>query len=151
MPVLATAERVVKCPTSHCPGWITVDDDRPQTVPCRYCRVTVNTLTYLLEGVPDAPDDAGAAGRLPHAVHEAFNGLLMQVAGMTRGNVYLRPSERVLVGLVPGTRGLIVEYNLALARQTGAAAMVALILHSLLHLAIHPREERPLGLTLRAG
>src|SRR5689334_2008962 len=151
MPALATAERVVKCPTSHCPGWITVDDDRPQTVPCPYCRVTVNTLAYLLEGIPEAPADAAAATRLPHAVHEALNSLLLKVAGMTGGNVYLRPSDRVLVGLVPGSRGVIVEYNLALARQAGAAAMVALILHSLLHLDLHPRDERPLGLTLRAG
>ena len=42
---------------------------------------------------------------------------------------------------------MIVEYNLALARQTGPAAMVALILHSLLHLDMHPRDERPLNLT----
>ena len=65
MPVLATAERVVKCPTSRCPGWITVDDDRPQTVPCRYCRVTVNTLTFLLESIPDDPRGAEDATRLP--------------------------------------------------------------------------------------
>src|SRR3954471_8175679 len=109
MPVIATAERVVKCPTSHCPGWITVDDDRPQTVPCRYCRVTVNTLTYLLEGVPDAPAGADEATRLPHAIHEAFNSLLLKVAGVTGGNVYLRPSDRLLAGLVPGSRGLIIE------------------------------------------
>ena len=48
MPVLSPAERLVKCPTAHCPGWIAIDDRRPQTVPCRYCRVTTHTLAYLL-------------------------------------------------------------------------------------------------------
>src|SRR6187455_1431212 len=105
MPVLTATERVVKCPTGHCPGWITVDDDRPQTVPCRYCRVTVNTLSYLLQGAPETGTS------LAPAVHEAFNSLMLHVAGMTGGNVYLRPIDRTLVSLVPSSRGVAVEYN----------------------------------------
>ncbi len=151
MSVLVSTERVVKCPTSHCPGWITVRDDRPQTVPCPYCRVTVNTLAYVLEGIADDPVDAAAETRLPPAVHQAFNSLLLRVAGRTGGNVYLRPADRVIAGLVPSTRGVIVEYNVAIGRQAGPAALVALILHPLLHIDLHPREEKPLGLALRAG
>ncbi|HMA34912.1 MAG TPA: hypothetical protein VKY74_10580 [Chloroflexia bacterium] len=148
MPLLATAERVVKCPTGHCPGWITVDDDRPQTVPCRYCRVTVNTLRYLLEGIPDS---GTAASHLTPAVHAAFNSLLLAAAGMTGGNVYLRPIDRTVVSLVPSTRGVIVEYNPVIARQAGPAAVVTLLFHYLLHIDLHPRQERPLGLLLRPG
>ena len=151
MSPLATAERVVKCPTSHCPGWITVDDERPQTVPCRYCRLTINTLTYLLKGTPDAPAPDAATPALPPAVHEAFNSLLLAVAGQTGGNIYLRPAERTIVDLVPSTRGVIVEYNTALARHTGPAAVVALIFHRLLHIQMHPAQDKPLGLQLRPG
>ena len=147
MPLLATAERVVKCPTGHCPGWITVDDERPQTPPCRYCRVTVNTLSFLLESA----SETGAAPQMPAAVHETFNGLLLKLAGMTGGNVYLRPIDRTIVSLVPSTRGVIIEYNPMIARHAGPAAVVALILHHLLHIEQHPRHEKPLGMVLRAG
>ena len=69
--MLATTERVVKCPTGHCPGWITVDDSRPQTLPCRYCRVTVNTLAYLLDSTADSAEGATESTRVPPRVHEA--------------------------------------------------------------------------------
>lgn len=147
MPLLATAERVVKCPTGHCPGWITVDDERPQTPPCRYCRVTVNTLSFLLEST----SETAAAPQMPAAVHETFNGLLLKLAGQTGGNVYLRPIDRTIVSLVPSTRGVIIEYNPVIARLAGPAAIVALILHHLLHIEQHPRQEKPLGMLLRAG
>jgi hypothetical protein len=147
MPLLATAERVVKCPTGHCPGWITIDDERPQTPPCRYCRITVNTLSFLLEST----SETAAAPQMPAAVHETFNGLLLKLAGQTGGNVYLRPIDRTIVSLVPSTRGVIIEYNPVIARQAGPAAIVALILHHLLHIEQHPRQEKPLGMLLRAG
>jgi hypothetical protein len=151
MPMLATTERVVKCPTGHCPGWITVDDSRPQTLPCRYCRVTVNTLAYLLDSTADSAEGATEATRVPQRVHEGFNGLLLRAAGMTGGNVYLRAIDRTVVSLVPSTRGVIIEFNPVIARQAGPAAMVALILHPLLHIDLHPRQEKPLGMTLRPG
>lgn len=149
MPVLATAERVVKCPTGHCPGWITIDDARPQTVPCRYCRVTVNTLSYLLENTSDPI--GGRTHALPHTVHEAFNGLLLAVAGMTGGNVYLRPIDRTIVSLMPSTRGVIIEYNPVIARRAGPAAVAAMIFHYLLHIEQHPRNEKLLGLVVKPG
>src|SRR5207248_11348791 len=43
--------RVVKCPTPQCPGWITLDSTRHQTEPCRYCRIGVDTLRFLLSRV----------------------------------------------------------------------------------------------------
>jgi hypothetical protein len=147
MPVLASAERVVKCPTGHCPGWLTVRDDRPQTAPCRYCRVTVNTLTFVLDNTPGQEGTAA----LPPAVHEAINDLLLATAGRTGGNVYIRPMERSIVGLVPSVRGLIVEYNPIIARYAGPEAAVALMLHHLLHIELHPRDEKPFSLGLRAG
>lgn len=143
MPILATAERVVKCPTGHCPGWITVVDDRPQTAPCRYCRVTVNTLSFILENTP------GSVSLSP-AVHAAVNDLLLTTAGVTRGNVYLRPMERTVLALLPSTRGVIIEYNPIIARQAGPAAVVALMLHHLLHLDGH-RDDKPTAMALRPG
>src|SRR5688500_14852540 len=105
------APRVVKCPTPQCPGWITVDSTRHQTEPCRYCRVGVDTLRFLLSRV-------GAENKvLPVEVHEEFNRLMLTMAGAWGQNVYLRPSRETLVDLKAGQRGVIVEYNPALGRR----------------------------------
>ena len=146
MPVLSPTERMVKCPTAHCPGWIAVDSHRPQTVPCRYCRVTVHTLAYLL-GQTDVAARAAAEGApaidlLAPALHDAFNGLMLAQAGATGGNVYLRPTERALVGITASPRGVTIEYNAALAARLGPAALIGLLMHRLLHGELHPRSER---------
>ena len=63
--------RVVKCPTPQCPGWITQDSTRHQTEPCRYCRIGVDTLRFLLSRV-------GAEHKaLSPQVHEEFNRLML--------------------------------------------------------------------------
>jgi hypothetical protein len=154
MPVLSPAERLVKCPTAHCPGWIAIDDRRPQTVPCRYCRVTTHTLAYLLSqgdvGRGEADGEATVDLQDP-ALHAAFNGLMLALAGNTGGNVYLRPTERALVAITGGPRGVIIEYNAALAGGVSAAAMVGLLMHRLLHVDIHPRTERIWRADLKPG
>jgi hypothetical protein len=154
MPVLSPAERLVKCPTAHCPGWIAIDDRRPQTVPCRYCRVTTHTLAYLLSqgdvGRGQADGDATVDLQDP-ALHSVFNGLMLALAGNTGGNVYLRPTDRALVGISGGPRGVVIEYNAALAGGVSAAAMVGLLMHRLLHVDIHPRTERIWRADLKPG
>jgi hypothetical protein len=136
---------MVKCPTAHCPGWLTVDDRRPQTVPCRYCRVTVHTLAYLLGQTAGtsarAPEDAGVDSQAP-ALHAAFNELMLALAGTVGGNVYLRPTDRALVAMTTSPRGVIIEYNAALAGNVGAGAIIGLLMHRLLHVELHPRTER---------
>ena len=127
------APRVVKCPTPHCPGWITMDSTRHQTEPCRYCRVGVDTLRFLLSRV-------GAENKvLPAEVHEEFNRLMLTMAGAWGQNVYLRPSNETLVDLKAGQRGVVVEYNPALgaAGDDGPAPLVGIILHKLLHFEAH--------------
>src|SRR4029078_12111602 len=95
---------VVKCPTPQCPGWITLDSTRHQTEPCRYCRVGVDTLRFLLSRV-------GADHKaLPTEVHDEFNRLMLTMAGAWGRNVYLRPSNKTLVDLLPGSRGVTLEY-----------------------------------------
>lgn len=153
MPVLSPAERMVKCPTAHCPGWLTVDDHRPQTVPCRYCRVTVHTLAYLLGQAAGATAAAATAGpdlQAP-ALHAAFNELMLALAGAVGGNVYLRPTDRALVAMTTSPRGVIIEYNAVLAGRVGAAAVVGLIMHRLLHVDLHPRTERGWRVELKPG
>src|SRR5437588_3766176 len=87
------APRVVKCPTPQCPGWITLDSTRHQTEPCRYCRIGVDTLRFLLSRV-------GAENKaLPAQVHDEFNRLMLAMAGAWGQNVYLRPSRATLVDL----------------------------------------------------
>ena len=127
------APRVVKCPTPQCPGWITVDSTRHQTEPCRYCRIGVDTLRFLLSRV-------GAENKvLPAEVHEEFNRLMLTMAGAWGQNVYLRPSRGTLVDLKAGQRGVVVEYNPALgaAGEDGPAPLVGIILHKLLHFEAH--------------
>ena len=127
------APRVVKCPTPQCPGWITVDSTRHQTEPCRYCRIGVDTLRFLLSRV-------GAENKvLPADVHEEFNRLMLTMAGAWGQNVYLRPSKETLVDLKAGQRGVVVEYNPALgvAGDDGPAPLVGIILHKLLHFEAH--------------
>jgi hypothetical protein len=154
MPVLSPAERLVKCPTAHCPGWIAIDDRRPQTVPCRYCRVTTHTLAYLLsQGDVGSAEtsDAALVDLQDPALHATFNGLMLALAGNTGGNVYLRPTDRALVTMTGGPRGVILEYNAALAGGVSAAAMVGLLMHRLLHVDIHPHSERIWRADLKPG
>src|ERR671935_981164 len=109
--------RVVKCPTPQCPGWITLDSTRHQTEPCRYCRIGVDPLRFLLSR-------GGAENKaLPPQVHDEFNRLMLAMAGAWGRNVYLRPSTQALVDLTAGARGVTVEYNpiLGAAGRGGAA------------------------------
>jgi len=138
--------RVAKCPTPQCPGWITLDSTRHQTEPCRYCRVGVDTLRYLLSRV-------GAEHKaLPPEVHDEFNRLMLTMAGAWGRNVYLRPSHRTLVDLLPGARGVTLEYNplLGAAGSDGVAPLVGTILHKLLHFEAHLGERVP-QLSARSG
>lgn len=138
--------RVVKCPTPQCPGWITLDSTRHQTEPCRYCRVGVDTLRFLLSRV-------GAEHKsLPPEVHDEFNRLMLTMAGAWGRNVYLRPSHKTLVDLLPGARGVTLEYNplLGAAGRDGAAPLVGTILHKLLHFEAHLGERVP-QITARSG
>ncbi len=131
--------RVVKCPTPQCPGWITLDITRHQTEPCRYCRVGVDTLRFLLSRV-------GAENKaLPPQVHDEFNRLMLAMAGAWGRNVYLRPSRTTLVDILAGARGVTVEYNplLGAAGQDGAAPLVGTILHKLLHFEAHLGQRVP--------
>lgn len=131
--------RVVKCPTPQCPGWITMDITRHQTEPCRYCRIGVDTLRFLLSRV-------GTENKaLPPQVHDEFNRLMLTMAGAWGRNVYLRPSRTTLVDILAGSRGVIVEYNplLGAAGQDGAAPLVGTILHKLLHFEAHLGQRVP--------
>src|SRR6476661_3487360 len=154
MPVLTATERLVKCPTPHCPGWIIVDDHRPQTVPCRYCRVTVHTLAYLLGQADVAVAREGAETSVDlqdSALHATFNDLVLGLAGTTEGNVYLRPTDRALVTLIRGPRGVVVEYHAALAGRVDPAALIGMLMHWLLHIDLHPRNERMWRAEPKAG
>lgn len=138
--------RVVKCPTPQCPGWITLDSTRHQTEPCRYCRVGVDTLRFLLSRV-------GADNKvLPPNVHDEFNRLMLTMAGAWGQNVYLRPSTDTLVDLKSGARGVTVEYNPLLgdAGSDGAAPLVGVILHKLLHFEAHLGGRMP-QLSVKSG
>jgi hypothetical protein len=138
--------RVVKCPTPQCPGWITLDSTRHQTEPCRYCRISVDTLRFLLSRV-------GAENKaLPPQVHDEFNRLMLGMAGAWGRNVYLRPSTQALVDLMAGSRGVTVEYNpmLGAAGLDGAAPLVGTILHKLLHFEAHLGQRIP-QLTVRSA
>jgi hypothetical protein len=138
--------RVVKCPTPQCPGWITLDSSRHQTEPCRYCRISVDTLRFLLSRV-------GAENKvLPPQVHDEFNRLMLAMAGAWGRNVYLRPSTQALVDLTAGTRGVTVEYNplLGAAGLDGTAPLVGTILHKLLHFEAHLGQRIP-QLAARSG
>ncbi|HET9495781.1 MAG TPA: hypothetical protein VFR15_16270 [Chloroflexia bacterium] len=138
-PVHLQIPRVVKCPTPQCPGWITLDSTRHQTEPCRYCRVGVDTLRFLLSRV-------GAENKvLPAGVHDEFNRLMLTMAGAWGMNVYLRPSTEALVDLKAGARGVTVEYNPRLgdAGEDGAAPLVGVILHKLLHFEAHVGQRTP--------
>src|SRR5437879_68790 len=138
--------RVVKCPTPQCPGWITLDSTRHQTEPCRYCRVGVDPLRFLLSRV-------GAEHKaLPPQVHEEFNRLMLAMAGAWGRNVYLRPSQEALVDITAGARGVTIEYNplLGAAGRDGAAPLVGTILHKLLHFEAHLGQRTP-QLSMRSG
>lgn len=138
-PVPLMTPRVVKCPTPQCPGWITLDSTRHQTEPCRYCRVGVDTLRFLLSRV-------GAENKaLPAQIHEEFNRLMLTMAGAWGQNVYLRPSRETLVDLKSGARGVTIEYNplLGAAGSDGAAPLVGIILHKLLHFEAHLGQKPP--------
>src|ERR1044072_3892854 len=130
---------LLKCPTAQCPGWITLDSTRHQTEPCRYCRISVDTLRFLLSRV--GSDNKA----LPAQVHDDFNRLMISMAGAWGRNVYLRPSPESLVDLVPGARGVTVEYNpiLGAAGRDGAAPLVGTILHKLLHFEAHVGQRVP--------
>jgi len=131
--------RVVKCPTPMCPGWITLDSTRHQTEPCRYCRIGVDTLRFLLSRV-------GADNKvLSPEVHDEFNRLMLTMAGAWGQNVYLRASDKTLVDIKPGARGVTVEYNpyLGDAGSDGAAPLVGVILHKLLHFEAHLGQRAP--------
>ncbi len=145
-PVNLQTPRVVKCPTPQCPGWITLDSTRHQTEPCRYCRVGVDTLRFLLSRV-------GAEHKaLPHEVHDEFNRLMLTMAGAWGRNVYLQPSPKTLVDLLPGARGVTVEYNplLGAAGADGAGPLVGTILHKLLHFEAHIGQRVP-QITTKSG
>ena len=138
--------RVVKCPTPQCPGWITLDSTRHQTEPCRYCRIGVDTLRFLLSRV-------GAENKaLPSQVHDEFNRLMLTMAGAWGQNVYLRPSQQTLVDLRSGARGVTVEYNPQLgdAGSDGPAPLVGIILHKLLHFEAH-LGQKTLQLLAKSG
>ncbi len=131
--------RVVKCPTPGCPGWITLDITRHQTEPCRYCRIGVDTLRFLLSRI-------GAEHKsLPPEVHDEFNRLMLTMAGAWGQNVYLRPSHTTLVDLKAGVHGVVIEYNplLGNAGADGPAPLVGIILHKLLHFEAHLGQRGP--------
>jgi hypothetical protein len=137
---------VVKCPTPQCPGWITLDSTRHQTEPCRYCRIGVDTLRFLLSRV-------GADNKaLPPQVHDEFNRLMLTMAGAWGQNVYLRPSTNTLVDLKSGSRGVTIEYNPQLgdAGKDGAGPLVGVILHKLLHFEAHLGQKLP-QLSVKSG
>ena len=140
--------QVVKCPTPHCPGWITLDSTRHQTEPCRYCRVGVDTLRFLLSRVGAEPESKA----LPQSVHDWFNRLMLTMAGAWGQNVYLRPSDEGLVDLRAGQRGVIIEYNPQLgdAGEDGPAPLVGVILHKLLHFEAH-LGARPAQIVAKSG
>ena len=148
MPVLAP-ERLVKCPTEHCPGWIALEDGRPQTVPCRYCRVTAHTLSYLLSQIGERELAVGLLDIWAPKLHEQFNNLVLQLAGTVHNNVYIRPMDRALVTRSPGRHGESLEYNPEIAAVVGGAPMIALMLHELLHFELHQGEDRPLQITIK--
>ena len=130
---------VVKCPTPQCPGWITLDSTRHQTEPCRYCRIGVDTLRFLLSRV-------GADNKaLSPEIHDEFNRLMLTMAGAWGQNVYLKPSEGTLVELKSGARGVTVEYNPQLgdAGEDGAGPLVGTIIHKLLHFEAHLGQKLP--------
>lgn len=138
--------RVVKCPTPGCPGWITLDITRHQTEPCRYCRIGVDTLRFLLSRV-------GAEHKsLPGEVHEEFNRLMLTMAGAWGQNVYLRPSNNTLVDLKSGVHGVSIEYNplLGNAGEDGPAPLVGIILHKLIHFEAH-LGQRPPQIAVKSG
>ncbi|MDQ3930142.1 MAG: hypothetical protein M3328_13465, partial [Chloroflexota bacterium] len=138
--------RVVKCPTPGCPGWITLDITRHQTEPCRYCRIGVDTLRFLLSRV-------GAEHKaLPPEVHDEFNRLMLTMAGAWSQNVYLRPSPGTLVDLKAGVHGVVIEYNplLGNAGEDGAAPLIGIILHKLLHFEAHLGQRGP-QLAIKSG
>lgn len=131
--------QVVKCPTPQCPGWVILDSATHQTEPCRYCRIGVDTLRFLLSRV-------GAENKaLPPQIHEEFNRLMLTMAGAWGQNVYLRPSSETLVDLKAGSRGVTVEYNPLLgdAGSDGPAPLVGAILHRLLHFEAHLGQRLP--------
>lgn len=131
--------RVTKCPTPGCPGWITLDVTRHQTDPCRYCRIGVDTLRFLLSRV-------GAENKaLPPEVHDEFNRLMLTMAGAWGQNVYLRPAHDTLVDLKAGVHGVMVEYNPLLgdAGEDGPAPLVGIILHKLIHFEAHLGQRGP--------
>lgn len=145
-PVRLQTPRVVKCPTPQCPGWITHDNTRHQTEPCRYCRIGVDTLRFLLSRV-------GAENKaLPPEVHDDFNRLMLSMAGAWGRNVYLRTSTKALVDLTAGARGVTIEYNplLGSAGRDGAAPLVGIILHKLLHFEAHLGQRVP-QIQVRSG
>lgn len=138
--------RVVKCPTPGCPGWITLDITRHQTEPCRYCRIGVDTLRFLLSRI-------GAERKaLPPEVHDEFNRLMLTMAGAWGQNVYLRPSPGTLVDLKAGVHGVVIEYNplLGNAGADGPAPLVGIILHKLLHFEAHLGQRGP-QISIKSG
>jgi hypothetical protein len=147
-PLAAQTPRVVKCPTPQCPGWITLDSTRHQTEPCRYCRIGVDTLRFLLSRVGAEPENKA----LPARVHDWFNRLMLTMAGAWGQNVYLRPSNEGLVDLRAGQRGVIIEYNPQLgdAGEDGPAPLVGTILHKLLHFEAH-LGTRPVQIVPKSG
>jgi hypothetical protein len=131
--------RVVKCPTPGCPGWIILDITRHQTEPCRYCRIGVDTLRFLLSRI-------GAEHKaLPPEVHDEFNRLMLTMAGAWGQTVYLRPSPGTLVDLKAGVHGVVIEYNplLGNAGADGPGPLVGIILHKLLHFEAHLGQRGP--------
>src|SRR5688572_16260043 len=140
--------RVVKCPTPQCPGWITIDNTRHQTEPCRYCRVGVDTLRFLLSRVGAEPQSKAMSPQ----VHDWFNHLMLTMAGAWGQNVYLRPSDEGLVDLRSGQRGVIIEYNPQLgdAGEDGPMPLVGTILHKLLHYEAH-LGTRPVQIVAKSG
>lgn len=130
---------VEKCPTPGCPGWVVLDITRHQTEPCRYCRIGVDTLRFLLSRV-------GAEHKaLPPQVHEEFNRLMLTMAGAWGQNVYLQPAADTLVDLKAGVHGVVVEYNplLGNAGEDGPAPLVGIILHKLAHFEAHLGRRAP--------
>jgi hypothetical protein len=140
--------RLVKCPTPQCPGWITLDNSRHQTEPCRYCRIGVDTLRFLLSRIGAAPENKA----LPADVHDEFNRLMLAMAGAWGQNVYLRPSTNTLVDMQGGAHGVVIEYNpqLGTAGADGPAPLVGIILHRLLHFEAH-LGHRPPQIAARSG
>jgi hypothetical protein len=108
--------------------------------------VAVDTLRFLLSRV-------GADNKvLSPEVHDEFNRLMLTMAGAWSQNVYLRPSEQTLVDIKAGARGVTVEYNpyLGDAGSDGAAPLVGVILHKLLHFEAHLGQRGP-QLVVKSG